>query len=252
MKRKIIVGNWKMNPTTLEEAKRIFNFTKKIAKKSSSLHIVLCPPSVYISSLRSRKATPCLGIGAQNAHFEEQGSFTGEISALMLKDLGVTHIIVGHSERRAGGETDEVISKKVETVLEAGIHPILCVGEKERDHNSLYLEILKNQIKNSLSKVPKRLINQIIIAYEPVWAIGAKEPMDPVIIEEMSIFVRKVISDIYGRDNAIATPVLYGGSVNFRNAGDIIVKGGVDGLLVGRESVNVLGFVELLKAIELI
>ena len=120
----------------------------------------------------------------------------------------------------------------------------------ERDSHAIYLETLKNQIKNSLVKVPKKLISQLIVAYEPVWTIGAKEAVEPAIIEEMAIFVRKVLSDIFGQENAIKTPILYGGSINFRNAPEIITRGKVDGLLVGRESVNTPGFVELLKAVD--
>lgn len=248
MKRKIIVGNWKMNPTTMEEAVNIFKKIKNTALKLASTHVIVCPPFPYISRFASVKGKPVVAVGAQNVFFEERGAFTGEVSAVMLRDLGVTHVIVGHSERRAEGESDEIVAKKVGAVLDAGIHPIICVGEKERDIHGLYLDVLKAQIKNSLSKVPKKLVNQLIIAYEPVWAIGAKEPMEPAIIEEMSIFIRKVISDIFGQENALKTTVLYGGSINFRNAPDIISRGKVDGLLVGRESVNIPGFVELLKA----
>jgi triosephosphate isomerase len=143
-----------------------------------------------------------------------------------------------------------MIAKKVQAVLDAGMHPILCVGEKERDAQALYLEALMAQIKGSLAKIPRRFADQLIVAYEPVWAIGAKEPMDPATIQEMSLFVKKTISDMYGHDNGIATPILYGGAVNFRNAGDIIARGGVDGLLVGRESVNAPSFTELLKAVD--
>ena len=251
MKRKIIVGNWKMNPTSLSEALRVFKAVKKTAERLNSIHIVICPPFLYIPKLisSSRTISP-VGIGAQDVFFEQQGANTGEISPVMLKDMRVTHVIVGHSERRSMGESDETIAKKVEAVLETGIHPILCVGESERDPHALYLDILKNQIKNSLAKTPKKLINQLIIAYEPVWAIGAKEAMDPAVIEETTIFIRKTLSDIFGYDNALKTPVLYGGSINFRNAPDIITRGKVDGLLVGRESVNVPGFIELLKSID--
>ncbi len=252
MKRKIIVGNWKMEPTTLIEAKRICNKIKIVAGKLKSTYVTMCPPSIYISSLisKNKNSLPKINIGAQNVYYEEHGAFTGEISPAMLKDMGVTHVILGHSERRNIGETDEIISKKVQKTLEFGIHPIVCVGEKERDAHGLYLETLKAQIKNSISKAPKKLINQLIIAYEPIWAIGAKEAMDPAIIHEMSLFVKKVLSDIYGHDSAINTPVLYGGSVNFRNAIDIINKGQVDGLLIGRESVNIPGFIELLKEVD--
>lgn len=252
MKRKIIVGNWKMKPTTLDEAKRVFGAIKRRAGKLTSTHVVICPPFVYIRALAPKKDKTVVGIGAQDAYFEQEGSFTGEVSPSMLKDMGVTHVIIGHSERRARGETDEMVSKKIQAVLDAGMHPILCVGEKERDAQALYLETLRAQIKNSLAKIAKKFAGQLIVAYEPVWAIGAKDPMNPATIQEMSLFVKKVLSELYGHDNALATPVLYGGAVNFRNAGDIISQGGVDGLLVGRESVNAPGFTELLKAVDVL
>ncbi len=254
MKRKIIVGNWKMNPGTLAEAQTIFKKVKNTASKLDSVHVVVCPPFPYISKFSTAKSKikPIVALGAQNTFFESQGAFTGEVSPPMLKDFGVTHIIVGHSERRAMGETDEIVAKKVLAVLEAGIHPIVCVGESVRDAHALYLDTLKNQIKNSLAKVPKKLVNHIIVAYEPLWAIGAKEAMDPATIEETTIFVRKTLADIFGQENALATPVLYGGSINFRNAPDIIARGKVDGLLVGHESVNTPGFVELLKAVDIV
>jgi triosephosphate isomerase len=251
MKKKIIVGNWKMNLMSFEEADQIFKFVKKTAENLSSTHVVICPPYPYIQKFISSDKKHTLGIGAQNVFFE-QGAFTGEVSASILKDLGVTHVIVGHSERRMMGETDDVIAKKVQAVLEAGMHPILCVGESVRDQHLLYLEILKNQIKSSLSKTSKKFVEHLIIAYEPVWAIGAKEAMDPSTIEEMAIFVKKVLADIFGYENGVKTPVLYGGSINFRNAPDIMTRGKVDGLLVGRESVNTPGFVELLKSVDAI
>jgi triosephosphate isomerase len=254
MKRKIIVGNWKMNPTSLAEAQNIFKKVKATALRLKSSHVVMCPPFVYLGKFApgktSSRAKPVVGLGAQDVFYESQGAFTGNVSAPMLKDLGLTHVIVGHSERRAAGETDESVSKKTLAALEVGIHPIICVGETTRDAQSMYLETLKDQIKNSLAKIPKKLLGQIIIAYEPVWAIGAKEAMDPATIEEMAIFVKKVVSDISDHENGISTPVLYGGSINFRNAPDIMTRGKVDGLLVGRESINTPGFIELLKAVD--
>ena len=256
MKRKIIVGNWKMNPTTLAEAQKIFNTLKRAAGRMKTTSVVMCPPMAYVGKFAAGKinsrAKPVVGLGTQNVFSESQGAYTGEVSAPMLKDLGVSHIIIGHSERRAMGETDEMISKKVLAALEAGIHPIVCVGEAVRDAHALYLDTLKNQIKNSLANVPKKLLNQIIVAYEPVWAIGAKEAMDSATIEEMTIFIKKVLSDIGTHDTGISTPILYGGSVNFRNAPDVMSRGKVDGLLVGRESVNIPGFIELLKAVDVL
>lgn len=250
MKKKIIVGNWKMNPTTLDEAKRLFKTIKRTAIKLPKVDVVMCPPFVYIPAMLRGNVDASVSIGAQNTNSEPHGSFTGEVSSPMLKDLGITHVIVGHSERRSMGETDEMISKKVQSLLDADIRPILCFGEKLREDSGVHLDFLKEQIKNSLNKVSKKNIDKLIVAYEPVWAIGAKEAMSPENIYEMTIFIRKVLSDIYGQDMAISTPVLYGGSVNFRNALDIFVKGKVDGLLVGRESVNSVGFVELLGVAE--
>ena len=168
----------------------------------------------------------------------------------MLKDMGVKYVIAGHSEERARGDTDESVSKRVKAIVEAGMEAVLCVGEKERDENGAYLDGLKEQIKNSLANVPANKAKNIILAYEPVWAIGAKEAMAPEQVYEMALFVRKVFSDVFNADQALNATVLYGGSVNFRNAADIIKTGQVDGLLVGRESVNMPGFTELLKAVD--
>ncbi len=239
-----------MNPTTFDEAKRIFKSTKSAAEKLKSVSVVLCPPFVYIPQLLNSRTESAVSVGAQDVYFEERGSFTGEISPLMLKDLGIKYVIVGHSEKRAKGQTDEMIAKKVAMLLEIGISPILCIGEETRSEDGAHLDFLKSQIKNSLNKVSKKNIGDLIVAYEPIWAIGAKEAMKPEDIYEMSIFIRKVLADLYGHDEAVATPVLYGGSVNFRNALEIFEKGQINGLLVGRESVNVAGFVELLKTID--
>ncbi len=252
MSKKIIVGNWKMDPITLDEAKRVFRSVKNASKKLLFTEVIVCPPEPFLGFLLKNNKDLLISIGAQNAYFEEQGHFTGEVSPYILKDIGVSHVILGHSERRAMGETDEIVSKKVQMALEAGLKVILCVGEKDRDANGEYLNVLKSQIKNSLDKVQKKNINRLLIAYEPVWAIGAKDPMNPATVYEMSIFVKKVLSDIYGQDEVLSIPILYGGAVNFRNAGDILVQGKVNGLLVGRESINSSGFVELLKTIDLL
>ena len=240
-----------MNPTTLEEAKGIYKSIKNFSKKLVNTELVICPPNIYLHYFLN-KSTENLYAGAQDASAEDQGAYTGEISIEMLRNLGVGYVIVGHSERRALGETDEMVSKKVQKLLDLNMHPILCIGEKDRDAGGQYLEFLKNQIKDSLAKVQKKSIENLIVAYEPLWAIGGKEAMNPRDIYEMSLFVKKTISDMFGHDEAISVPILYGGSVNFRNASDIIVQGQVNGLLVGRESVNPSNFIELLKAVDLL
>jgi triosephosphate isomerase len=260
---KIVVGNWKMNPLTAAEAKRIIGSVKKTAKKLSHTTIVICPPFPFMThtlpriSLKSSEKSD-VKTGAQNVFFEEQGAYTGEVSARQLVDIGVEYVIVGHSERRRigatgfAGETDAVVAQKAVAAVEAGLTVILCVGETVRDTQGEYLDFLKNQIKMSLQGFSKKMVvgRRLIIGYEPLWAIGAKEAMTPTLVHEMTIFVKKVLADMYGQDEAFAVPILYGGSVNFRNAADIIRGGEVNGLLVGRESVNAPGFSELLRAVD--
>ncbi len=250
--KKIVIGNWKMNPVSYDEALKIFNSIKRFSAKLNKTNVVMCPPFIYSYSFIKKNKDNAVSIGAQNVYSEEQGAFTGEIGPRMLQNIGISHVIVGHSERRSRGETDEDVSKKTQLLHDAGICSVVCIGERERDANGNYLNFIKEQIKNSLSKVNKKSLSKLMIAYEPIWAIGAKEAMSPRDILEMSLFIKKVISDMFGQSEAKDVPILYGGSVNFRNAGDIISQGQVNGLLVGRESVNPPGFIELLKAVDLL
>lgn len=252
--KKIVVGNWKMNPATADEAKRIARKTRRAALALMHTEAVVCPPFPFISAASSRNKSPHYHLGAQTASFEVGGAHTGEVAANVLKDLGVEYVIVGHSETRRGessiGDTDEMVSKRAKAVLESGMKVVLCVGEKIRDESGAHFEFVKEQMSKSLADVPKSRSGDVILAYEPIWAIGAQEAMKPEDINEMTIFVKKIFSDIFGAESAQKVQVLYGGSVNFRNAADIMKIGQVDGLLVGRESVNMAGFVELLKAVD--
>ncbi len=240
-----------MNPVTLDEAKKIASKIKRISPTLTSTETVICPPLPFIISCGSRKEVKHFHLGSQSASVEMvRGPHTGEVSAEMLHDIGVEYVIIGHSEQRARGESDVNVAKKIKAVIDAGLSPIVCVGELVRDEAGAYLEVLKNQIKHSLADVPLASVKSIVLAYEPIWAIGAPEPMKNEDIHESSIFVKKVFSDIFGVEAGLKVRVLYGGSVNYRNAPDIISYGKVDGLLVGRESVNSPGFVELLKAVD--
>jgi len=245
----LIVGNWKMNPETGEKAKEIFQGTQKIVKTLKNTKVVVCPPFVYLSDLGKINNSKIV-LGAQDMFWEKSGSFTGEISSNMLKKE--SYVILGHSERRNLGETDEMVSKKLISAIKAGLQPILCIGEKERDAHGDYLLFLRNQIINSLGKLQKRYLVDLIIAYEPVWAIGKTEAeaMKPTDIHEMTIFIKKVLSEKYDQKVATAVPILYGGSVGYKNAKDIIVLGEVQGLLVGHESLKVEKFSELLKNVD--
>lgn len=250
-KKKLVVGNWKLGPITLVDAKKTFENIKKEAAGIKKTEVVLCPPYIFISELAKIAGSRCK-IGAQNAFWEAEGAFTGEVSPEQLAKFKISHVILGHSERRAMGETDDLVSKKVAAVLRVGMVAILCVGEKERDGEGKYLNFLEQQLRASLAGIPKRSLENIVIAYEPIWAIGAKATgaIAPADLEEMIIFIRKILSHIYDQEAVRAVPILYGGSVNERNCGDFLQQRGVSGLLVGRASLQSEKFIKIIKIAE--
>ncbi len=241
----LIAGNWKMNPNSAKEAKELFDEIKKGIKTAKS-EVVVCPPFVYLSQLNG------LSLGAQNDFYEEKGAYTGEISASMLKDLDIDYVILGHSERRKYfNETDEQINKKIKKSLGQGLKIIFCIGEtaEERDAQKKS-EVLEKQIKEGLKGVTREEMKSINIAYEPVWAIGTGNNCS--VDETMSsvLFIRKTISDLYNREIADNTRILYGGSVKKDNSGSYIKDAGANGLLVGGASLNADDFVEIVKSAE--
>lgn len=246
--KKIVVGNWKMNPETLEEAKKIASDIKKGLRNIKKTKIILCPPSIYLTSLSGYVSTNLL-LGSQNVFSENVGSFTGEVSPLQFSNLKTSFVLVGHSERRALGESDEIVARKVRMIIAEGMTAILCVGEKDRDHHGDYLGIIREQIISGLKDISKKSLERVVIAYEPVWAIGGRKAMEPREIHEMYIYIKKVLREIYGlpSDSII---ILYGGAVDINNAQDIVKNGFVQGLLIGRESLNAKNFVEIVKQIE--
>lgn len=246
--KKLIVGNWKMNPVSITEAKSLAVGVKRSMKNVKKTNVVLCPPFVYLSLLSSIP-TNTLFLGAQNAHAEEFGSFTGEVSFNSLSQFKVSFVIIGHSERRKMGETDEIVNQKVRSVVTDGMAAIICVGESTRDHNGDYLGFIKNQILSALKDVPKKLLNHVVVAYEPIWAIGAKEAMTPRDLHEMSIYIKKVLKD-YAGTLADDIRILYGGSVDRVNADSLVRDGNVSGLLIGRQSLKAKDFVEIIKLID--
>lgn len=249
--KRLIVGNWKMNPDTLAEAKRIAKKTRLTASRLEHTDVVACPPFPFIHTCIFRTKPNSFHVGAQSVSGAEGGPHTGEVSALMLKSLGLEYVIAGHSEEREKGDTDLIVSQKIARIVDAGLTAIVCVGEKVREESGTHFGYIKDQLKNTLAGISESQAKRIILAYEPVWAIGAKEAMAPEQIYEMSLFVKKAFADLFGQEAGLKVKVLYGGAVNFRNAGEIIKTGKVDGLLVGRESVNMPGFVELLKAVDI-
>ncbi len=249
--KKIIIGNWKMNPVTLDEAKAILRPVKRTAQNLRRTSVVVAPPFPFLIPLVLSLRQSKVRFGVQDIFWENEGAHTGAVSAAMAAAAGARYAILGHSERRAIGETDEMIGKKLNLALRAGMTPVLCIGEKEHDGQGNYLADLKGQMRASLGALPRKMLGSIVIAYEPVWAIGrsADMAMKPDELEAMAIFIRKTLADSYGEDGR-NVPVLYGGSVSVENAADIVSRGRVDGLLIGRESLVAENFNVILRAID--
>jgi triosephosphate isomerase len=189
--------------------------------------------------------------GAQDVSYKDGEESTGETSVEMLKSAKVKYAIIGHSERRALGETGEIISQKVLQVLSAGITPIICVGEEERDLDGDYLSFIEKEIHEALQDVPKNKLSKIVIAYEPVWSIGkGHEALRGYELHQMTIFIKKILAKIYDKKAAMSTPIIYGGSVDEENASDIIQEGEVSGLLIGRASLNPHVFANIVKSLD--
>ena len=251
-KRNIVLANWKMNPETLGKAKEVFNSTRLAAKTLKNTDVIVCPPFPFVFPLSKLNVPKNLFLGTQNVFYEIKGAFTGEVSAGMIKDLKIKFSVVGHSERRAMGETNEIVRKKMAAAFDAGLSPILCIGEKERNKEGSHLSFIKNQIKECLFGLQKKHLVGINIAYEPIWAIGKsyKEAMSPTDIHETVLFIKKVITELFGKDIADGSRVLYGGSVEAINAGPMMEYGNIDGFLVGHASLTP-SFAEILKAADL-
>ena len=248
--KKIIVGNWKMNPLTLKEAEKLFGEVAKGVLPIKKTEIIICPPFIYLEKLK--KLSRKINLGAQDAFWGEVGAFTGEISAEMLYNLGIRYVILGHSERRALGERSEDINKKIKSALVAGVRPILCVGENVRDENHEYFNLVKIQLEECLAGISKNSIAKILIAYEPIWAISStpdRRDATSADSREMVIFIRKVLSDKFGKE-ASQMKILYGGSANERDAEEFLRNGGVDGLLAGRASLDAVKFTAIINIAE--
>ena len=240
-----------MNPFTQKETIRLFSSLKKGLKNIKKTEVVICPPFVYLPMLlkSSGSIRRKIDFGAQNCFWEEKGAFTGEVSPKMLKDFGVKYVILGHSERRKIiGETDEVITKKILEALKFGLQPILCVGEtKEERETGKTFKVLEKEIKQDLKKVPKTKIGRIILAYEPIWAIGSGNSCSVRNALNAILFLRKVISQTFNKKTGRTISILYGGSINSQNAADFLEEQWINGLLVGGASLDPKEFLRILK-----
>lgn len=250
-KKKIIIGNWKMNPLTSKDAEKLFIATSKSIVGVKKTEVVVCPPFIYLAKLKN--ISKKIILGAQDAFAGDVGPYTGEVSSFMLYAIGVRYVILGHSERRALGEGNADINRKIKGALSGGLTPVVCVGEQERDESHGYFNVVKTQIEECLKGVSKVLIPKIIVAYEPVWALSTtprRHDATSADAREMVVFIRKVLSDLFSPKTASDIRIIYGGSVNERDAGDFVVNGGVDGLLPGKASLDAKKFSAIIKICE--
>ncbi|MDY0132909.1 MAG: triose-phosphate isomerase [Desulforegulaceae bacterium] len=251
-KRKcLIAGNWKMYKTPEEsvtEALKIFSMLDE--KDFERRDVMISPTFTSIYPVYEAIKNTNITLGAQNIYFETEGAYTGEISATMAKASGCKYVILGHSERRQiFNETDELINKKISSAISTGLIPILCIGETKSERNSnKTLNILDKQVQNGLKGIPVSMGNELVIAYEPVWAIGTGETASPDQVEEAHFNIRKLIEKIYNKDVADNIKLLYGGSVKSGNAKELLSLENVDGALVGGASLKAEDFTEIIKA----
>ena len=238
----LIVANWKCNPSTFSEAVHVYRTIQKTIPKRKNVEIVLCPPIPFLSRLTSHASRFKLGV--QDVFWENTGAYTGAIGPRMARSVGASYVIVGHSERRGYfKETNEMVQAKVEMALESGLRVILCVGEKSREGDAAeYTAFVKEEVQAGLRGISKQSLKNVIIAYEPIWAIGSDEADTPERTLEMALYIRKTIADLYDRPIAQAFQVLYGGSVSAANARAFLLDGGVGGLLIGRASLHTKEF----------
>lgn len=252
MRKNIAAGNWKMN-LTLDEgnklASEVINMVNDEASKD--VHVILIPPFTHISAVKKLIGTSDnIFVGAQNVHQEKAGAYTGEISIGMLKSLGVTHVVIGHSERREYfGEDNALLAGKVKIVLDHGLIPIYCCGEKlESREQGQHFAVNQNQIEEGLLGLSESEISQVVIAYEPVWAIGTGVTASDDQAQEMHAFIRSLLANKYGETVAEEISILYGGSVKPGNAMALFAKPDVDGGLVGGASLKSRDFTEIVKS----
>ena len=252
MRSKIVAGNWKMN-NDYDETKSLVKGLRKAIKKLTFVNtrILVAPAFVNLSTAVKRANNSNIEVVAQNMHQENNGAFTGEVSVNMLKSIGVSSVIIGHSERRSiFGETDELLAKKVNQAIANGMEVIFCFGEQLEDRKSgNHFTVVQNQLENGLFHLESTSWGQIVLAYEPVWAIGTGETASPEQAQEMHAFIRKILQEKYNAIVADNTSILYGGSVKPSNAKEIFSKQDVDGGLIGGASLNVEDFTEIITSI---
>lgn len=252
MRRTVIAGNWKMNKDLSEAVKLISEIKSNIAGKPENTDVIIFPPYISLETAFTLIKNSEIKLGAQNMHHESSGAFTAEISAPMLKSVGCEYVILGHSERRSiFGETDELINIKLKKAFAEELKPVFCIGEtlEQREAGTMQ-SVIKNQVVKGLSEIPESDIQNLIIAYEPVWAIGTGKTATPEQAEEVHLFIRNLIAELYSAETADNLVIQYGGSVKPSNAKSLLSQSNIDGALIGGACLNADSFVEVIKTVE--
>ena len=248
MRKPFVAGNWKMNTLADSAAQLAGELAKNLP--DGNVEVALCPPFVYLTTVKQALGSSPIKLGAQNAYFEPKGAFTGEISCQMLKDVGCDYVILGHSERRhILGETNELINKKLKAAINFQLKPILCLGEllEERDANQTE-KVIQTQLEEGLIELDAKALENLVIAYEPVWAIGTGRTATPEQAQEVHKFIRNWLTQKFSPDFAENCTIQYGGSVKANNAADLMSQPDVDGALVGGASLKADEFVKIIQA----
>jgi triosephosphate isomerase len=245
----LVVGNWKLNPVTLTDAVNLASRVANKNKKITEPYVAIAPSFVYLSEIKKKLNKGPVVLVAQDVYYKNIGAHTGEISVLQLKDLGVEMVIIGHSERRAMGETDQEVLDKVLLCLKHRLTPIVCVGETERDDQGHFFNFVESQLRKLASGLTSTQMRKIVLAYEPIWAIGTGNTATKEDVKEMQLFIESVLSKIFDRKVAKGVRLLYGGSVKPGNAKELHEEGGMNGFLVGGASLKAEDFTEIIKAV---
>lgn len=241
----LMIANWKATPDSMKVALKNLSLISKIS--SPGVSKIICAPFVFLHLIKSKS----LVVGAQDVSVFPEGAHTGEVTAKMLSTSGVKYVILGHSERRKNGETRDVIKEKISRSLSSGIIPVVCVGEKSRDNEGEFFSEIREELHFLFKGISKNTISKVVIAYEPIWAISTenKGAIDPSTLRETLIFIRKIMHDVSGSAGASKIKIIYGGSVDYKNAKEIIKEGGAEGFLVGKASQTPALFEKLLKSL---
>lgn len=232
----LVVANWKLNPPRLAEARSLYTELTRALPKDRTADVVIAPPALYLPELARRKLPEGVSLGAQDCFFADAGAYTGQLAPRMFADFGATHVIIGHSERRALGESDAVVARKLRAALKHKLTPILCIGESERDEQGEFFGFVEAQLKAAVGELAPAQLKKTIIAYEPIWAIGTGNHATPEDVREMQLYIVSVLTKLFDRQTASAVTLLYGGSVKSSNAAALHQEGGMRGFLVGGAS----------------